>query len=65
MIDSEQADDAMGSICFFNLIVYGVWTIILVTHRTSLSNSVQSINSNMRSDGPVGSAAIDGDDYED
>ena len=64
-IESEGANDAMGSVCFFNLIIYGVWTIILIHHRGELVNTSQSINQNVRSDAPVGSAAIDGDDYED
>ena len=62
---SEGADNAMGSICFFNLIVYGVWTTILIAHRSELSNTSVSINQNARSDAPAGSAAIDGDDYDD
>jgi heme A synthase len=64
---SEGADNAMGSICFFNFLIYSVWTIIMVHHRTEMVNNVQSINQgNARSDGTGGgSAAIDGDDYED
>lgn len=62
---SEGADNAMGSVCFFNFLIYAIWTIIVSTHRVDMVDNVQSINSNARSDAPVGSAAINGDDYED
>lgn len=58
---SEGADNAMGSICFFNLIVYTVWSIILIVHRAELGVSGGSINSAQRSDA---NAHIDGEDYE-
>ena len=34
--DTENPDKAMGSFCFFNFILYGLWTNLLINKRSDL-----------------------------
>lgn len=35
-LDTAEADNAFGAFSFLNMIIYFVWTIILVVHRSSI-----------------------------
>lgn len=37
--DTESADKAMGAFCFFNMIIYAVFAIILAVHRGTINTT--------------------------
>ena len=39
-LDSEAADNAMGAFSFFNMIIFGVWSVVLGYNRAALTTTM-------------------------